>query len=298
MSDWKCVLELDEKRALKSGDPRSLAAAIRRGADLRVCTAFRHNEHIDVTSSNPELIQEAMDFRITYLLDDRWTAGILNLRQPVSLPDGFGPRPSMSFFLYNQDGSQAIARPFLDGVTPPGKPGASPAEPPPNMPKYHAVDSWDAQTNAPSSNFVFDFEYFRFIVRDDWQEVLAHDGNGEARSGSVAALADASACGREIKVAVSGLGEGMAAGENAFPHEVFVHAGSCYYYTGQKLFITGSQPVVRVRPDIPLRYSTGNWDCGWLVLRTDGRTVYRRCDPYTLKFNDMTIHCAMRWFVR
>lgn len=135
MNNWKCALELDNARAVKSGSVAALDDAIRRAADLRVCTAFRHNEHIDVTSSNPELILEAMDFRITYLLDNRWSAGILSLRQPVSLPDGFSPRSSMSFFLYNQDGGQAIARPFLDGVPPEVAPGASPAEPPPNMPK-------------------------------------------------------------------------------------------------------------------------------------------------------------------
>ena len=31
---------------------------------------------------------------------------IETLRMPVSLPDGFGPRPSMSFFLNNQDSNQ------------------------------------------------------------------------------------------------------------------------------------------------------------------------------------------------
>ena len=29
---------------------------------------------------------------------------------PVQLPDGFGPRESMSFFMYDQDGQQAVAR--------------------------------------------------------------------------------------------------------------------------------------------------------------------------------------------
>jgi len=59
----------------------------------------------------------------------------------------------MSFFLYNQDGGQAIARPFLDGVPPTGEPGASLAEPPPGMSKYHTEEAWDAQTNAPISEF-------------------------------------------------------------------------------------------------------------------------------------------------
>ena len=81
-----------------------MASAIRAGADLRVGTGFRHNEHIDPTSENQDLVREVMDLRITYLIEDHWVAGIENLRVPIQLPDGFGPRESMSFFLYNQDG--------------------------------------------------------------------------------------------------------------------------------------------------------------------------------------------------
>ena len=44
-------------------------------------------------------------------------------------------------------------------------------------------------------------------------------------------------------------------------------------------------------------YRSGNWDSGWLVLRTDGRVVYRRCDPYTLAFEDRRRRCPIRWFV-
>lgn len=71
----------------------------------------------------------------------------------------------MSFFLYNQNGQQAIARPHLDGKTMGGKPGPSPLQPPEGMPKYHAEDGWDTTTNAPCSNFVYEFEYYRWFVR-------------------------------------------------------------------------------------------------------------------------------------
>jgi len=98
---WQSALVLDRGRKPVGGSTRKLADAIRRGADLRIYTEFRHNEHIDTNSTNPELIQEVADFRVTYLLEERWVAGIINLRQPIELPDGFGPRPSMSFFLYN-----------------------------------------------------------------------------------------------------------------------------------------------------------------------------------------------------
>src|SRR4029077_16883992 len=124
---------------------------------LRIYSEFYHDEHIDPGSSNHELVQESMDMRATYLVDDRWAAGILTLRQPVELPDRFGPRPSLSLFLYNEDGQQAIARPILAGPPSTGAPGPSPLADHSHMPKYHELDRWDGGTNAPSSNFIYDF---------------------------------------------------------------------------------------------------------------------------------------------
>ena len=115
MDTWRTVLELDEKRAVIGGSERALREAVGRGADLRIYTEFYYHEHIRPGSANRELMKEVSDFRTTYLVDGRWAAGIMTLRMPIDPPAGFGPRPSMSLFLYNQDGSQAIARPFLDG---------------------------------------------------------------------------------------------------------------------------------------------------------------------------------------
>jgi hypothetical protein len=165
----------------------------------------------------------------------------------------------------------------------------------PDMPKYHTLDSWDDDTNAPSHNFIYDFEVFRYNVRDDWREVLGHDDAGKVLSGSVADLADAFSNGCAVKIGVSDLCTDLA-GET--DHELFVQTGSNYYYTEQRLFIAGSHPVIRARPTVPMSYTTRGWDFGWLMARTDGRVVYRRCDPYTLAFSDIEMQCALRWFVR
>ena len=71
IGSWSCAYALDKMRSPIEGDVDELAAAIRRGADLRIYTEFRHNEHIDVKSPNPEMIKEVADFRITCLLDER-----------------------------------------------------------------------------------------------------------------------------------------------------------------------------------------------------------------------------------
>lgn len=298
-NNWRPALVLDSKRQRVSGSEDALTAAIRRGADLRIYTEFRHNEHIDTKSKNPELIKEVADFRITYLLDDRWVAGIINLRQPIELPNGFGPRPSMSFFLYNQNADQAIARPYLDGVAPTDKLGPAPLDDHSDMPKYHQFDAWDTGTNAPSSNFAYDFETYKFLVCDDWEEVYANDSDGKAIGGSIEALVEAFAVGREVKVGIRGLCADMAEDPaKATPHEVFVQCGSCYYYTQQKQFMAASQPVVRVKPAIPLKYKSHAWDFGWLMPRSDGHIARWLLDPYTLQFHRSQSRHAIRWFVR
>jgi hypothetical protein len=299
IQSWRCLLELNSSRQIVRGSPDDLGAAIGRAADLRIGTEFLHNEHIDVTSSSSERIREVAEFGVTYRINNSWSAGVMSLRQPIELPTGFGPRPSMSFFLYNQDGTQGIARPFLDGRPAVGQRGAAIAEAPADMPKYHVENAWDAETNAPSHNFVYDFDVFRFCVRDDWQQVLHHSSDGTVLSGSLEDLIEAFSAGCSIKLGIKGLCDSLTNAEDkSVDHEVFVQGGSAYYYMEQKLFMIGSHPVVRIRPAVPMRYSSDAWDFGWLMIRTDGHTVYRRCDPHTLQFTDHVSQHGIRWLVR
>jgi len=295
MNEWKCVLELDSNLNVTAGAETALQAAISRGADLRIYTEFRHNEHLEPGSDNRELIQEVSDFRVTYLVDNRWVAGIMNLRMPINPPEGFGPRPSMSFFMYNQDGRQAIARPFLDGKPTDGTIGPSPLDDHSDMPKYHQHDAWDTGTNAPSSNFTYNFETFRYFVRDEWSEVFSHQADGTVNTGSLEKLTEAFLCGCEVKVGIRGLCDDMG---SEIDHEVFVHTGPGYYSTGRKVFSAGCQPTVRVKPAIPMSYESRGWDFGWLMVRTDGFVARWLCDPYTLKFAKSEKHHSLRWFVR
>ena len=292
---WHSALTLNSDRKVQRGSADELNAAISRGADLRILTEFRFNEHIDPESTDTELIREVCDFQTVYRLDGRWVAGIMTLRQPVSLPDQFGPRPSMSFFVYNQDGEQGIARPYLDGAKLP----LIDPRPFSDYPRYRQHDDWDAETNAPCHNFIYDFDVFDFFVRDDWHEVLSHDEHGAVLPGSVENLARCFSQGAQIKVAIRNLARNLPTGGDAsLDHEVFVQAGSCYYYTASRVFIAGTNPLVRVQPAIPLKYGPGNWDCGWCVARTDGRVVYRSLDPRSLTFSDQEQRLPLRWFAR
>lgn len=295
---WTTPLELNERREPISGSPEALREAIRRGADLRVYTEFRYNEHIDTKSCNTEIVKEVSEFRCTYLVEDRWVAGIMTQRQPVEPFDKFGPRPSMSFFMYNENGQQAIARPYLDG-----RDLGSPVDgKDPNkhidMPKYHLDSQHDLSSNAPSQNFVYDFEVYRFRVRDEWEEVLSHDKYGNVLSGSTDALVEAFTKGRELKVSIRDVAEQLTDNpDDARSHEMFVHTNSAYYATETGYLLAATHPFVRVKPGIPMEYVSEGWDFGWAVVRTDGLATLRITDPYSLSFQDSSTRFAIRWFV-
>ena len=306
LAGWKSALTLDAQRRPTDGSEKALVNAIRRGADLRIQTDFRFNEHIDTRSDNGELVREVSDFRVTHLLDDRWVAGHMNLRQPICPPEGFGPRPSMSFFMYNQNGQQAVARPFLDGPPAAGTRGPSRVadgfaskDDHADMPKFHEQDSWDADTNAPSSNFIYEMDLYRFWVLDEWEEALSHTADGTVVSGSLDALMDAFLSGHDVKVGVSGLCADLAEDPSeAMSHEMFVQAGPGYYQTESRLFCAGTHPLIRVKPGIPMRYESEGWDFGWILPRTDGTVAGLIYDPYTLKTRRTSGRHAIRWFVR
>ena len=293
---WTRVLTLDEDRQITSGSTDALNDAIRRGADLHVVTRYRHAEHVDAGASENEVVDENMDFRLTCLIDDRWSAGFTTARVPVVPPDGFGPRPSLSLFLYNQDGLQALARPFLDGQTVAGDPAVADMPDGVDVPRYHAIDSYDADTLAPIRTYIYDFDFFHYLVRDAWREVAVHEAGTPAPPTAVAELGKAFTSGSDVKVGISGLNDDLASG-TPLPHEVFVHVDHLYHYKDSGLLIAATQPVVRTSPAIPVVYHSGAWDFGWLMARSDGNVDRWLCDPRTQKFAKSRTTNRIRWFV-
>ncbi len=300
----RCVLELDMERKVIDGSEKKLLEAIKNAADLRIYTEFRHNEHIDTSSDNPELIREVSDFPATYIIDDRWVAAMMTLRQPVTLPDRFGDRPSMSFFMYNQDGRQAVARPYLDGAgcyetlgeAPPEMFNGGKEQKP--MKRMNEIDNSPEDSKAPFRNFIYDFYSYKFLAHDEWTEVLSHDENGNVISGSAKALEEASAAGCEIKVCIDGICEGMFGEKNTMKHELFIGTGPHYYYTETGFMVAETRPFVRVIPEIPLTYKEHNWDFGWAIVRSDGHVAGLFYNPHTLKYQKTYTRHAMRWFIK
>ncbi len=301
---WQCALELDRSENVVSGSETMLCDATRRGADLRVYTEFYFEEHIapplddaDLTEHDG-LIQEVIDFRQTFLVDDRHIAGNTSTRQPLNPILGFnGPQPRMSLFMYNMTGHQSCATLPLDTHELTAKEsGVYELVPTPaNMPKMSETHAYDLDSTSPSRNFIYHMEVYRFWVQDTWTEVLAHDENGDVLSGSWKDLADAQHCGREIKVAIKGLCSDLGDGPVA---EVFTPLGSGFTHTTKHLYEAQTHPVVRVAPAVPMSYGSGRWDVSWVIARTDGSASVRSLDPYTRRFRDWTGRFPCRWFVR
>ena len=170
------------------------------------------------------------------------------------------------------------------------------------MPKMSAEEYHDFGTTGPSRNFVYDMERYRYFVRDEWDEVLAHDVHGQVVRGSFDALEAAQVAGREIRVGIADLARGLGAGSDGangpIRHEVFSNVGSGFLHTGPRLYAALTHPLVRVAATDPLRYASGNWDVAWIFLRTDGFARVRRLDPYTRHWDDRDDRFACRWFAR
>lgn len=304
LSPWQCALELNSHRTVIGGSDSELAAAIRRAADLRIYTEFLFEEHIvpggDGNSEHEGLIREVIDFRETWLLDNRHVAGITTLRQPLHPPFGFnGTQPKLSLFLYNMTGEQGCANLLLDDTLPVA-PGLVENFPPPSdMPKMSAMQVFDGNTTGPSRNFIYDMETYRFFVRDDWEEVLSYSATGDIRHGSPELLEAAQQAGREIKVGIANLCQDLQPPAAApVPHEIFSLVGSGFYHVRSRLYNALTHPLVRLQPAIPARYGSQGWDISWVYLRSDGQGCRRTLNPLTRRFEDVPGRYACRWFAR
>ncbi len=304
---WTLALELAPERSVRAGSKAAVAAAIGRGADLRVYTEFLFEEHIlpggNGDPSQDGLIREVIDFRETILVGDTHVGAVTTQRQPLEPPFGFnGTQPRMSFFMYTTDGDQALAGLVFGGVSGAPAPGERMVEPPPpDMPKMGPQEFFDLGTSAPSRNFVYDMETYRYFVRYDWEEILAHDADGQATAGSFDALEAAQMAGREIKVGILDLAADLAgdpASRPSAPHTVFTPVGSGFLHTGPRVYAALTHPLVRIAAADPLRYRSGNWDVAWVFLRTDGHAVVRTLEPYTRTWADRPARFACRWFAR
>jgi len=290
---WSCAYELDEHQRPMAGSTDALAMAVRRGADIRLYTTFDWLDHME-SSADHGLIEETIDLRVTYLLEGRWVSALTAMRYPAEAGLGFAAEPSLSFFMYNQDGRFGIARPELRRVE--RRPVMD--QLPGHSPLYRVIDAADQGTNYASHNATYDFNCIRWLVRDDWRQVLHHDEHGIVLEGSLDALREDFRRGCSVKVIVRNLCNFLAPGDAGIEHEVAVELGSMYFHTQSKFHSGESLPLVRIAPAIPLAYRSGNWNFGWILPRSDGRVFHLIIDPRTREMSRAEGRHAIRWLVR
>lgn len=293
---YKSLLELDSSLKTTAGGADALNAALMRGGDLKIETLFRHDEHMDVNSPIKDMVREVSEFPAAMVVDGRWSAGFMTVRQPAEVPYGFGPRASLSLFMYNQDGTQAIARPYLDGGPVTGTLGQCEPYSYGAHDKMRYISCFDRDTNAPSDNFVYAFESFRYFVCDRYRPLCSTSPEGDLLSGDREALWEAVRTGADIKIGISGVCADID-GAKPYDHTIYIRAGFLYHYMDSGVLVAETHPFVRVATDIPLRYATGNWDYCWAIVRTDGLCSLMRMDPHTLKFTELKDRrYALSWF--
>ena len=293
--EFCCVLELDDTRNITSGSPDLLNQALARGADLKIETVFRHDEHMDMDSPIKDHVLEVSEFPASIIVDGRWSASFMTMRQPADVPHGFGPRASLSLFMYNQDGTQGIARPYLDGQPASGMKGLYEPYAYSEHKKMHYLSCFDKETNAPSDNFIYAFDHFRYLVCDRYRLLCSFGQKGELLAGNKEALWEAVRAGADIKVGITGICSELPAAQ-PYDHILYVRAAFLYHYKESGLLVAETHPFVRVAPAIPLRYSSDNWDYCWAIVRTDGACSVMRMDPYTLAFTETKMRFKVSWF--
>ena len=289
--EWQCLLRLNRAREVVAGSRAALAKAVARGADVRLYTQFDWADHMGPGHEEQGLIEESIDLRVMYLLEGDWPAGLTALRFPADGGLGFGAAASLSFFMYNWNGEFGIARPYFSAAD---KPAALPVDFGLN---YRMIGAWsDSQTISPSHNATYEFEEYRWLVRDDWREVLSHDEQGATLHGSRDELVEAFRRGAGVKVAVGNACAALPG--RAIPHELIVELGSMYFHRDRGFHSGESLPLVRIAPGTPLRYASGNWNFGWILPRTDGVVHHLTIDPATRQVARSVARHAMRWMVR
>lgn len=327
---WSLALKLGKGEQIVEGSTAALARAVSAGADVRISSRFRHNEHINPSSSNSEMVEEASMFPISMALygsaaaydraEPSYSAFLMTARQPVNPDDpsgqgGFNGRPAIAIFLYNQNGQQARAAVQLDGEALgvgealDGRADAKLATT--EGAKYPQVmldgrmvvqSEYDAKSNAPCKNFIYSFDAYYFFAAERWELALHTGPDGSVRGGSFCALEEATRNGSRVKLGIRNFCADLAKkGTHCCEHETFVEVGWCFYYPESKKMCAATQLVVRVAPEGasgPVLYRSGNWDVGWLYAESSGHCAYRQLDPYTLAWEVREMRHELRWFIQ
>ena len=286
---WSMVLELAPDRSVTAGSKEALAAAIGRGADLRIYTEFLYEEHILPGGGDDRsldgLIREVIDFRETILVDGRYVAAHHD-PAPAARAAARLQRPR----------SEDVVLPVHDGRRPgPGQPRARRADAVGRRPasgrssrRRPTCRRWASRSSSTSGP-----PDRRGTSSTTWRSTATSSATSGRRSWPTTPMAASrparsprsrrprSPAARSRSGSATSAADLASDGAPSVAHEVFTLVGSGFVHVRAGLYVTLTHPLVRVAGAIPLRYGSGNWDVAWVFLRTDGEAQVRRLDPYT-----------------
>ena len=277
MANWVRVCTVGGDFRPAAGRVAAVAEAVRRGADLRRFSTY------DPESTG--LVEETMSLQTSWVFDDGHVGGLSTLRHPVDCGIDFWARPTMAYWIFNVAAPSSSAMVPLDG-----------------QPADDATGDWARVDNTPFQR-ERDREWlsrqYHWWVRDDWDEVCAHDGDGMPSVGSWQEVRRAANEGCELKVGIRNLWSHLGhTGEDPVEHEVFVACGTQFAHVDGEFYAALTIPTFLVAPATPLQFRDDTLEPGWLLVRTDGRACRQTLNVSTLTWERTWSRYSMRWFAR
>lgn len=226
-----------------------------------------------------------MSLQTTWIFDEENVGGLSTLRHPVDCGLDVWSRPTIAYWIFNVTAPSSSVMVPLDGC-----------------PVDDATGDWVRVDNTPfarASDQAWLSKHYHWWVCDDWEEVCAHDEDGNPSRGNWEELRSAANDGCELKVGIRNLWSHLTpAGENPVEHEVFTACGTQFAHVDTKFFGALTTPTFLVRPMTPMKFDSDRVEAGWLLVRSDGRVRRQTLNVATFGWERTWSRYAMRWFAR
>ncbi len=259
-----------------AGSVADVAAAVRRGADLRRFSTYN--------LKGTGMVEETMTLQTTWVFDEGHVGGLQTLRHPVNAGLGISMLPSMSLWIFGVEAPQRSTFVPLNG-----------------KPVANATGKWVRVDNEPFGRETDEFVPRRYLwwARSDWKLIYAHDKNGYSSQGSWEDIRKAVKEGRILKVGIKNLWSYLTpAGDETLEHEVFIECTTDFSHLDESFVGALTQPTFLLQPSVPLKFTGENFALGWLVVRSDGKVQRVTLNPTNMQWERTWDRYAVRWFAR
>ena len=259
-----------------AGSVATAAEAVREGCDLRRFSTYM----LEGTG----LVEETMTLQTTWFFDEQNVGGLQTLRHPVNAALGITRQPSLALWIFGVAARQCSTFVPLDG-----------------QPMADATDRWAEVDNDPYGAEGDEYvpKRYQWWARRGWEQICAHDENGNASVGSWKSLHEAANDGCVLKAGIRNLWCGIGPDCEPTPeHEVFVECTTDFSHVDEGFFGSLTQPTFLLKPCVPLVFTAGAYAPGWLVVRSDGNVLRQTMEPVRMKWERVWSRHAVRWFAR